>query len=287
MEKQNRMSKKIGINLAFGFLILIPLSCVQAGPQEMGMGMKMGNSNDTDRPMEEELTELRAKVIRLEAALDKNHRGNGATQGNMQMNMTDMADRKGGGMGMKMKGMNKMKMSPESGQKQMTSGSGMMGMDMMKMMGMMHGNSMMGGKMGGMPQSVLPGFPGISHIYHIGATGFFLDHAEHFDTEQLGLSFDQKQLLESVSAKSDKAQKDYQEKIEGKEKEIWNLTGSDEPNLKVIAAKIKEVESVNAEKRIAFIKAVGEAASLLTEEQRKALVTGNDSSSDKYAGHTH
>ena len=27
--------------------------------------------------------------------------------------------------------------------------------------------------------SALPGFPGQSHLYHIGATGFFLDHPEH------------------------------------------------------------------------------------------------------------
>ena len=60
------------------------------------------------------------------------------------------------------------------------SGMGTMDMDKMEMMGMMGmaGKGMPG--MGKMQQAAaLPGFPGASHIYHVGATGFFLDHPEH------------------------------------------------------------------------------------------------------------
>jgi hypothetical protein len=39
----------------------------------------------------------------------------------------------------------------------------------------------MGGMTNMAPQSALPGFPAASHIYHIGATGFFLDHAQHIN----------------------------------------------------------------------------------------------------------
>ena len=46
-----------------------------------------------------------------------------------------------------------------------------MGNDAMNVMDAMPG--------GAMAQSVLPGVPGVLHFYHIGATGFFLDHQEH------------------------------------------------------------------------------------------------------------
>ncbi len=282
------MSAKMGVRVglfAFGLVLLGSVNIAQAGPGEMGMGMPMGNSGSADKPMNDELIELRTKVARLEAALEKNHRGNNSDQKNMPMGMGG----KGKGMDMKMKGMDGMKKAGDSDQMDMANGSGMMGMDMMKMMGMMHGSGgMMGGGMdmmnmgfGDMPKSALPGFPGISHIYHIGATGFFLDHTEH-----LSLKPEQKTELEGVKGKSDAAQKDYMTKIEQVEKAIWELTGSDQPKIEAITEKVKEVESLNADKRIAFIKAVGEAASLLTKEQREALVSG-DSSSDAHADHVH
>ncbi len=40
------------------------------------------------------------------------------------------------------------------------------------------------------PPSALPGFSGVSHSYHIGSTGFFLEHAQH-----IGLSTDQQAAL--------------------------------------------------------------------------------------------
>lgn len=287
LKRANSSIRKYIAVFALCVLIFGQGSFAYAMPDEMGMGMPMGNSGMADKPMNEELIELRAKVARLEAALEKNHKGAvGKDSMQMGMAMKDMGNSKG----MKMKGMGEMKMAEEPDQMNMAGGSGMMGMDMMKMMGMMHGKGgmmadMMGGGMGkmnmAMPQSALPGFPGISHIYHVGATGFFLDHAEH-----LSLSSDQKSKLEELKRDSDQAQADYQQKIEQAEKVIWELTGSDQPKIEAITEKVKEVESLNAEKRIAFIKAVGEAASLLTKEQRQALVSG-DSSSDAHADHVH
>ena len=46
----------------------------------------------------------------------------------------------------------------------------------MEMMGM---SPMGGGSPAAISQSALPGFLGASHLYHIGATGFFLDHPQH------------------------------------------------------------------------------------------------------------
>ena len=50
------------------------------------------------------------------------------------------------------------------------------------------------------------------------------------------------------------------------------LTSSDVPNAAKIEAKIREVEKLSGDKRIAYIRAVGDAARVLTDEQRKTLV---------------
>ena len=65
--------------------------------------------------------------------------------------------------------------------------------DKMKMAAMMGMNSMAADTADTMPQSALPGFPGASHLYHIGATGFFLDHPEH-----ITLSADQQVALNKI-----------------------------------------------------------------------------------------
>lgn len=172
--------------------------------------------------------------------------------------------------GMQMKGMDSPDMSKGSGEA--GQGMGMMGMDMMKMMGMMHG-----GNRGGMgimnmdqsavPPSALPGFPGTSHIYHIGATGFFLDHPEH-----LNLSSEQNSLLNKIKEESGKEQEELQNKVEALESELWTLTGSNEPDIRKITDKVKAIETLQAEKRLSFIQAVGKAANTLDQKQREALV---------------
>ena len=59
--------------------------------------------------------------------------------------------------------------------------------------------------------------------------------------------------------------------IEQAEQELAILTSSDQPDLKKIENKIREIAKLGADERIAFIKAVGEAAKLLTDDQRKVL----------------
>ncbi|MBB5054983.1 hypothetical protein HNQ36_004994 [Afipia massiliensis] len=44
-------------------------------------------------------------------------------------------------------------------------------------------------------QTNLPGFPGASHIYHVGATGFYLEYAD-----KLGLSTQQRTSLNEAEA---------------------------------------------------------------------------------------
>lgn len=143
----------------------------------------------------------------------------------------------------------------------MQGSGGMMGM-MDQMMGQM-GSSQMKAQ----PSSELPGFSGASHIYHIGATGFFVDHAE-----PAGLSTEQIKRLNQIKEKSMLSQSSFDRKIKEVEQSLWTLTASDRPEIKSIEAKVREIESLKSERRISFIRDVGEAAGILTSEQRSILL---------------
>ena len=127
------------------------------------------------------------------------------------------------------------------------------------------------GKVSGAPQmaaqSALPGFPGASHLYHIGATGFFLDHPDHVTlTDEQRTRFSQireKALLEKSST---------QRKVDEAEQQLFTLTEADQPNQAEIQTKIREIAELGAQQRLAYIQAVGEAAQVLTDEQRRQLV---------------
>lgn len=161
--------------------------------------------------------------------------------------------------------------------------NGMMGM-MDKMMGMMdkmmppgggppmnRGSSMPApatgtNGAGSMAQSAMPGVPGASHLYHIGATGFFLDHPQHITLtteQQAGLNKAKERALLAKSAAD--------REVEQAEQALWLLTAADQPDGTLIEAKIREIEKLRSDERLAFIRAVGEASKLLTEEQRKSL----------------
>ena len=137
-------------------------------------------------------------------------------------------------------------------------GMGMMDMDMMGMAG--------GGAMAVMPQSALPGFPGSSHLYHIGATGFFLDHPQH-----IALTTEQQASLNKAKEQAALAKSTSDRAIQQAEQELWTLTASDQPDAAKIEDKIAEMGKLSGNKRLAFIRAVGEASKFLTDGQRKIL----------------
>ena len=145
-------------------------------------------------------------------------------------------------------------------------GMGMMAMDKIKMAGMMGMGSMSGGTPGAMPQSALPGFPGASHLYHLGATDFFLDHQTH-----IALTTEQTAALNQAKEKATLAKSTADRVIQQAEQELWTLTSSDQPDITAIEAKTAEIGKLIGETRVAFIRAVGEASKLLTDEQRKIL----------------
>jgi hypothetical protein len=274
--------------LSFATLAIpvVLLLTVCASAQQTSSNAQGQSATARDSSLAKQLFELQAKVAKLEAALQQD-RSKAASSSSIDM--SSMKSGKGKAdmkmSGMKMKGMKKAgEGSKAMGSMGMMSGKGMgrmvdkkqmmmqspgMSADKMSNMKMM-GMAMMG-KMKGMGSmqmpSALPGFAGASHIYHIGATSFFLDHSEHITLTQ-----EQQVKLNQIKEKELLGQATADRWISQAEQELWVLTSSDSPNAVKIEAKIREVEKLNGDKRIAFIRAVGEAARVLTDEQRKALV---------------
>lgn len=214
-----------------------------------------------------EVAELRAKVDRLEAALKGR-----AMPGKGKMNTAKGGKMSGMGAGPAAGGMpmgNMMAMMDDMmAEHPMGSASSMMGSSpKMPVGGMGMGMGAMGCcSMMSMPSS-LPGFPGASHIYHVGGSGFFLDQPA-----MLGLTAEQQQALNAVKEKALLAQQDAERKVTGLEQELWQLTASDTPDQSKIESKVREIEKLKGDSRVAFIRSVGEAAKLLTDQQRKMVV---------------
>ena len=213
-----------------------------------------GKSTTGDQSLAAQIQDLQTKVAKLEMTLQQKHDGKMGSG----MKSNPMKDMMGKGMGKKVG----MGMATMSGQR-------------MSEMGMMNGKGMSGmammGQMKGMGQmqmpSALPGFAGASHIYHIGATSFFLDHSQHITLTQ-----EQQVKLNQIKEKVLLGQATFDRWISETEQELWVLTSSDTPAAAKIETKIREIEKLRSDKRIAYIRAVGEAARVLTDEQRQTLV---------------
>ena len=127
-------------------------------------------------------------------------------------------------------------------------------------------------RMGGPPArpgrstSALPGVPGASHLYHIGSTGFFLDQP------QITLTTEQQGALNRVKERALLERSTAERTIEQAEQELWTLTGADQPDATKVQAKLKEIEQLRTNQRMAFIRAVGEASNVLTPEQRNIVL---------------
>jgi Spy/CpxP family protein refolding chaperone len=146
-----------------------------------------------------------------------------------------------------------------------TNSGGMGGMDSMCCMGAMGKAPGAGGAMA-MP-SALPGFAGASHLYHVGASGFFLDYAE-----KIGLSVEQTTALNGIKQRSLLEQSAAQRKNDEAEQALWVLTAADQPDAAAIETKVREIEKIKSDARLVFVRAVGEAAMVLNAEQRKMVL---------------
>ena len=116
---------------------------------------------------------------------------------------------------------------------------------------------------------MLPGVPGVSHLYHIGSTGFFLDQPS------LQLTPDQQSRLRQIMDRALLERTNADRAIQQAEQEIWTLTG-DGADVARVEAKIAETERARTNQRIEFIRAVGEAIEVLTPQQRNLLVGASD-----------
>ena len=238
-----------------------------------------------DAALKQQVAELQAKIKQLEAALPAKAPSLAASPAMPPMNqkmtpapsmagMTPGGSGTPGAMGMGDMNMSGMPKNPADNAPMPGGGmSGGMGGMMTGMMGMM--NQMMGmnampaaspGMAPSVPQSALPGFPGVSHLYHIGSTGFFLDHAAH-----ISLSTDQQAALNKIKEQALAAKTSADRQIEQAEQEMATLTSADQPDSAKIEAKVRDIEKLRTNERLAFIRAVGEAANLLTDDQRKIL----------------
>lgn len=146
-----------------------------------------------------------------------------------------------------------------------TNSGSMGGMDSMCCMGAMGKAPGAGGAMA-MP-SALPGFAGASHLYHVGASGFFLDYAD-----KIGLSVEQTTALNGIKQRSLLEQSAAQRKNDEAEQALWILTAADQPDAGAIETKVREIEKIKSDARLVFVRAVGEAAMVLNAEQRKMVL---------------
>ena len=261
--------------------MLLPITTFSQTPMApMGPAANAAGQN---KQLTDQISEMRAEIARLQAAVDQN----GASKSNAGAAMPMPAGKaKGMGMGMMgemggmMPGMKGME-GEMGGMGSMPAGGGMapakaMGMCCMGMMGMPPAGNMsnmsasaaapaMPGMTG--PSSAMPGQPGASHILHIGSTGFFLNHAQH-----ITLTADQKSKLNRLKEKAMLDQASEQRKIDQAEQEVYALTGADQVDNSKIQAKIAETEKLRSGQRMSFIQAVSEASNVLTHEQHQALM---------------
>lgn len=238
------------------------------------------HGRDTASSLAEQLRALQTKVATLEAALKQRHpvaamsrdamlmgqSDKPMTNGSSESAMSGMGRMSGMGQGRMMNGM-----SGQSMVQMGMSGQSMSDMGMGNMSPMGNSGVRMMGRMSGMGQmqmvTALPGFPGASHLYHIGATSFFLDHSHHITLTQ-----EQQNSLNTIKENALLAQATFDRQIAEAEQELWVLTSAAMPDAAKIEAQIREIEKQGGDKRIAFIRAVGQAAEILTDEQRQSLV---------------
>ena len=196
-----------------------------------------------------------------------NDMGGGAPPSGGEMGMTGMMDKMKSMMD-KMMGGGAMPAAAQMEGSAPGGKMGMMDMDKMEMAGMM-------GKMGGMDgkggsrmtmPSALPGFPGASHLYHVGATDFFLDHPQC-----ITLSTEQQMMLNQIKEQAALDKTSADRSVQEAEQDLWTLTAADQPDNAQIEAKVAEIEKLKGDARLRFIGAIGEAANILNDGQRKSL----------------
>lgn len=249
------------------------------------------NASDQNRQLADQVTELREQVAKLQAVVQQAGRGKKVSPksgmkrnpSNKDMGMMDEKSEMGipgksampsGSMGMEGNPGEMGGMATGSRNNTSVAPAAAMGMCCMPKAASGGNASMnaMPSDTGGMPtmngsSSAMPGQAGTSHLYHIGSNGFFLNHSRH-----ITLTPEQKLTLNHLKDKATVDSAYEQRRIAQGEQELYILTGADEPDNARIQSKIVEIEKLRADQRMNFIRAVADASSVLTPEQRKALL---------------
>ncbi len=251
-----------------------------SSPSGSGGGMNMGNNSGDGMNMGHGMKQMKMGNQQGSSGGGMNMGSDsgggmkmGMGHGMKQMKMGNQQGSSGGGMKMGMgHGMDQMKMGNQQG----SSGGGMNmgsnpggGMNMEQEMGL--------GMMGRDPSSAargiadvsasLPGFPGRSHLYHVGATGFFLDHDDHVQ-----LTDAQRADLARIKSVAQNGHAEVLSRIAAAEHDLYVVTSADGFSREAVDAGVRRIAALYVERRLAFIQAVGQAASVLTNAQRRALV---------------
>ena len=113
----------------------------------------------------------------------------------------------------------------------------------------------------------LPPAMGAPHLYHLGADTFFLDQVN-----AVGLTSEQQKKLKALKENATVAYATTQRKVDQGEQDLWVLSSSEAPDVAKIEAKLGEIARFNTQQRMDFIRAVGEAVSVMSDAQRKAVV---------------
>lgn len=242
--RANRIAPKHLATLAAIAVLAIPASLMAQAQHGSGETHAQAPSQS----LEERLNTLQEQVAILESALKRGHK-------------SAPTSASAGSGGMTMGGM-------KAGEKNMVMGGKMMEGGM----GMGMGDKMMKGGMGGMKMnpsasmaSAQPGQPGRSHLLHVGSTGFFLDHPEHIE-----LSREQQSRLNQISEAWQLKNADMQRGVDQAEQEVWTATaGADSAK---IEAAVQKAEKLRSAQRLAFVRAVMDASTVLTQEQKDVLL---------------
>ncbi len=282
----NRKGSFAALSLSLFAGLLFGPSLAIAQNAEMNAAPAAQTSASSQQAMQEQITELKEQVDKLQGALQQRkgttparNRKRLAGESQPAMGMEGRSTEMGGMGGSTQGGMvgakrmrNDGTPMPESG----CCGMGSMGKPMTgpmavrssRMPGVMRHDD--GGSMarGASASSARSGSTpaGTPSLMHAGAKDFFLDDAHH-----ITLSAEQKASLEKIKANAGQQKSAFDMQINEAQQDLWRLTGAGQPNLGQIDEKVQQIARLRADQQSAYIHAVADAANVLTPEQQRAI----------------
>ena len=106
---------------------------------------------------------------------------------------------------------------------------------------------------------------------HIPAASQSFNQVNKSNLARIALTTEQQAALNKAKEQALLAKSTADRAVEQAEQALWTLTAADQPDAAQVEAKIREIEKLRGDERLAFIHAVGDASKLLTDEQRKIL----------------